>query len=119
MPSLLRQLNLDRRTGSILVSFQSDCDDAGITTPMSGLKMYFIVLNPRQSIEKLGMTLAHELVHVAQMSRGTLRGGARGATLWAGKSYPESTPYLDRPWEIAAFTKQELLLRRAIAELTN
>lgn len=117
MPSLLRQLKLDTRRGSILVSLQADCADAGVTVPMPGTGMYFVVLNPKPAIEALGVTLAHELVHVAQMSRGTLRGAARGATIWAGVRYPSSVPYLDRPWEIQAFAQQELLLRRAINEI--
>lgn len=116
MPSLLRQLNLHRYSGSILISFQRDCKDAGMTVPLPGARMYFVVLNPRNTLEALGMTLAHELVHVAQMVRGTLQGAPNGGTVWAGTLYPGSTPYLDRPWEIQAFSKQELLLRRAIME---
>ena len=117
MPSMLRQLGLDKRRGSILVSFQTDCKDAGITVPIPGANMYLVALNPKSAPDALGITLAHELVHVAQMSRGTLRNSARGATVWAGVRYPKSTPYLDRPWEIQAFAKQELLLRRALDEL--
>lgn len=117
MPSLLRQLNLQDRPGSILITFQRDCKDAGITMPLPGARMYFVVLNPKTTLEALGMTLAHELVHVAQMTRGTLQGAPRGASKWAGVVYPASHPYLDRPWEIQAFAKQELLLRRAIAEM--
>jgi hypothetical protein len=30
--------------------------------------------------------------------------------------YGKTTPYLDMPWEIEAFSKQELILRRAFEE---
>ena len=59
------------------------------------------------------MTLAHELVHVKQLAKGVLKQGARYTT-WAGKKYSnKTTPYLDMPWEIQAFSQQELILRRA------
>lgn len=116
MPSLLSQLGLTHRAGSVLITLQKDCPDAGLTVPLTGGRMYFVVLNPRQSLEALGVTLAHELVHVAQMIRGTLVGAPRGSYRWSGVRYPKSTPYLDRPWEIQAFAKQELLLRRAIQD---
>jgi hypothetical protein len=34
--------------------------------------------------------------------------------MWKGKRYSKKTKYLDMPWEIDAFSKQELLLRRAL-----
>jgi hypothetical protein len=33
---------------------------------------------------------------------------------WKGKYYGSKTRYLDQPWEIDAFSKQELIFRRAI-----
>lgn len=33
---------------------------------------------------------------------------------WKGKFYPTAHPYLDQPWEIQAFAKQEIVFRRAI-----
>ena len=39
-----------------------------------------------------------------------------GLYVWLGKMYSKKTPYLDMPWEIEAFSKQELILRRAFEE---
>ena len=116
MPSLVKQLNLTTSKASVLIALEPDCEHDGITVPMGGNNLYFVVMNSRKPAESLGITLAHEMVHVAQMSRGILRSGSRGEQYWSGRRYPKNTPYLDRPWEIQAFSKQELLLRRAIAE---
>jgi hypothetical protein len=62
------------------------------------------------------MTLAHELVHVKQMAKGILKSTKNGSQIWAGKKYSKRTKYLDRPWEIEAFSKQELILRRAFED---
>jgi hypothetical protein len=61
----------------------------------------------------LGVTLAHELTHVAQFAKGQLKPTAKGR-LWKGKFYKANHPYLDQPWEIQAFSKQEIVFRRAI-----
>lgn len=116
MPSLIRQLKLESSKSSVLITMESDCTDAGLTVPMPGANMYFVVLNSKPSIVNLGITLAHEMVHVAQMAKGTLKGGPRGSQYWSGKRYSKNTDYLDRPWELQAFAKQELLLRRALTE---
>lgn len=117
MPSLIGQLKLKSSKASVLITLQEDCTDAGITVPMPALNMYYVVLNPNASPESLGITLAHEMVHVAQMAKGILKVGKRGSQYWAGKCYLKSTEYLNRPWEIQAFAKQELLFRRALLEI--
>jgi len=63
---------------------------------------------------ELGVSLAHELVHCAQIIRGTLKIGERDAVIWAGKNYSAKTPYYDQPREQKAFAKQEIIFRRAI-----
>jgi hypothetical protein len=45
-----------------------------------------------------------------------LKSAKNGDQIWAGKRYSKNTAYLSRPWEIEAFSKQELILRRAIEE---
>lgn len=117
MPSLIRQLKLESSKASVLVTMENDCTEAGITVPMPGANMYFLVLNSKPSLEALGVTLAHEMVHVAQMAKGILKGGTRGSQYWSGVRYPRSTAYLKRPWEVQAFSKQELLLRRALEDI--
>jgi hypothetical protein len=50
------------------------------------------------------------------MAKGTLKTTKNGVQVWAGKRFSKNTAYLSRPWEIEAFSKQELILRRAIEE---
>jgi hypothetical protein len=56
------------------------------------------------------------MVHVKQMAKGTLKSTKNGTTIWAGKKYSKKTEYLSMPWEIEAFSRQELILRRAFEE---
>jgi hypothetical protein len=56
------------------------------------------------------------MVHVKQMAKGILKSTKNGAQIWAGKKYSKRIKYLDRPWEIEAFSKQELILRRAFED---
>lgn len=58
-------------------------------------------------------SIAHEMIHVKQLARGTLvfsmkRG--KEIAIWRGKKV--DVPYLERPWEIEAYGKQEILARR-------
>jgi hypothetical protein len=114
MPSLVKQLHMESSKASVLISMEADCPHTGLTVPLANANLYMVVLDSRQRPEALGVTLAHEMVHVAQMAKGTLRSATRGGTTWAGRRYSKNTPYLERPWEIQAFAKQELLLRRAL-----
>jgi hypothetical protein len=61
----------------------------------------------------MGVTLAHEMVHVRQMAKGILK-VENGVNYWRGKKYGKKTKYLDMPWEQDAFSKQELIFRRAV-----
>jgi hypothetical protein len=53
------------------------------------------------------------MVHVKQIAKGKLK-TVKGINFWNGKKYSNKTKYLDQPWEIEAFSKQELIFRRAI-----
>lgn len=116
LPSIIKQLNLENSTKSVLITMQVDCEDCGLTIPMNNIGMYFVVLQSSLSMKSLGVTLAHEMVHVRQMAKGILKSGGRGKQIWKGKVYPQSTPYLDRPWELDAYARQEIILRRACEE---
>ncbi|MGA1713129.1 MAG: hypothetical protein ACO4CS_17740 [bacterium] len=76
-----------------------------------------VTLRTGLSQERMGIALAHELVHVRQYVRGFLKAAPRGANVWMGKKFPAKTPYLYQPWEVQAFEKQELLFRRALDTL--
>jgi hypothetical protein len=85
----------------------------GTTIPLPGIDTFLVVLKPNRNWVTLGVTLAHELTHVAQFAKGHLKPTAKG-TMWKGRLYKRNHPYLDQPWEIQAFAKQEIVFRRAI-----
>jgi hypothetical protein len=118
LPSMLRQLKLENSTKALLIRIADECEDnQGITLDLTqATGAYLVVIKPHRKLKEIGMTLAHELVHVKQLAKGILKYGRNGSNIWAGKNYKKSTKYLDRPWEIEAFSKQELILRRAIEE---
>lgn len=113
LPSMLEQLKLTKSKKLLHIIIDKDLEELGTTVPLKGLDTYLVVLRPVKDIAVLGATLAHELTHVAQFAKGTLQLTPRGKR-WKGKYYGRRTPYLDQPWEIQAFAKQELIMRRAI-----
>jgi hypothetical protein len=113
LPSMLEQLKLTKSKKLLHVIIDPDLEDLGTTVPLKGMDTYLVVLRPVKDIAVLGATLAHELTHVAQFAKGTLQMTPRGKR-WKGKYYGRRVPYLDQPWEIQAFAKQELIMRRAI-----
>jgi hypothetical protein len=114
MPSMIRQLGLENSRKFLLIDVCKLDGDNGITTPMPGLDSYVIALNPAKW-QSLGVTLAHEMVHVKQLAKGTLRAEG-GSKWWRGKKYSKRTKYLDMPWELDAFAQQEIIFRRALEE---
>ena len=113
LPSMLEQLKLTTSKKFLHVMIDRDLEDLGTTVPLNGLDTYLVVIKPQKDKTLLGATLAHELTHVAQFAKGTLQLTPRGK-LWKGKYYGRKVPYLDQPWEIQAFAKQEIIMRRAI-----
>jgi hypothetical protein len=113
LPSMLEQLKLTTSKKFLHVIIDRDLEDLGTTVPLNGLDTYLVVIKSQKDKTLLGATLAHELTHVAQFAKGTLQLTPRGK-LWKGKYYGRKVPYLDQPWEIQAFAKQEIIMRRAI-----
>ena len=113
LPSMLEQLKLTKSRKLLHIIIDRDLEELGTTVPLKGLDTYLVVLKPVKDMAVLGATLAHELTHVAQFAKGTLQLTPRGK-LWKGKYYGRKVPYLDQPWEIQAFAKQEIIMRRAI-----
>ena len=113
LPSMLEQLNLTKSKKLLHVIIDPTLEDLGTTVPLKGVDTYLVVLKPVKDPAVLGATLAHELTHVAQFAKGTLQLTPKGKR-WKGKYYGRRTPYLDQPWEIQAFAKQEIIMRRAI-----
>lgn len=113
LPSMLTQLGLDRSRKLLMVKMDRELEDHGTTVPLTGIDTVLVVLKPNRNFLELGVTLAHELVHVRQMAKGILKVTPRGKK-WRGKFYSRRTPYLDQPWEQEAFARQEIVFRRAI-----
>jgi hypothetical protein len=112
MPALIKQLGLGNSRKFVLIEVCKLDGDNGLTVPLPGLDSYVVALKPAKW-QELGITLAHEMVHVKQMAKGTLK--VEGDyKVWRGKKYSKRTKYLDMPWEIDAFARQELLFRRAL-----
>lgn len=115
MPSMLRQLNLTNSRKALVVRLENDCEGMGFTIPFDPLDSYIVVIKPTMTIKDIGLTLAHEMVHVRQMAKGMLK-TVNGVKYWRGQRYTKRTKYLDQPWEQDAFARQELIFRKAIAE---
>jgi hypothetical protein len=113
LPSMLEQLKLTKNKKLLHIILDPSIEELGSTIPLTGIDTYLVVLKPTRDLLALGATLAHELTHVAQFAKGTLQLTPRGK-LWKGKYYGRRVPYLDQPWEIQAFAKQEIVFRRAI-----
>jgi hypothetical protein len=113
LPSMLTQLKLTRSRHLLHIIVDKDIEHSGETIPLTGLNTMLVVLKPTRDLVLLGVTLAHELAHVAQFAKGTLQLTPKGKR-WKGKYYGPNVAYLQQPWEIDAFSKQELIFRRAI-----
>jgi len=112
LPSMMEQLKISKSKKYLYVMVDS-MGSMGQAIPLMGIDTYLIVLHPTKDMASLGSTLAHELVHVAQMITGKLKITPKGRK-WNGKFYKSDYPYLSQPWELEAFAKQEIIFRRAI-----
>jgi len=111
LPSMIKQLGLTKSRKTVLVTIEA-CDDQGQTVPLDPINSYVVVIQP-SNLKDIGITLAHEMVHVRQLAKGILQVD-NGKKFWKGKRYTKRTKYLDLPWEQDAFAKQEIVFRRAI-----
>ena len=115
LPNMLAQLKLTRSRRLLQIIVDPDLEDLGTTVPLTGVDTFLVVLRPNRDLVSLAVTLAHELCHVSQFARGLLKVTPRGRR-WCGKFYSNRVAYLDQPWEIQAFARQELIMRRAIEQ---
>lgn len=113
LPSMIEQLKLAKSRKLLYIIVDKDEDESGQTVPLLGVDTLLVILKPTRRLHELGITLAHELTHVAQFAKGTLKVTPKGKR-WKGKFYGRDVAYLQQPWEIDAFAKQELIFRRAI-----
>jgi hypothetical protein len=121
MPSIVKQLNLQRSKAAVLVKVTNDFDgdSIGMALRVEAADCFLILLRPPkratlETMKNLTKILAHEMVHVRQIARGMLKYAKNRDPIWMGKRYSKKTPYYDQPWEIDAYSKEELIMRRAI-----
>lgn len=122
IPHFQSQLGLKNNKAFVTVMVGDDFphDSGGgclpIYIPEQNLDGYLIALADVDLIT-LGVNLAHEFSHVRQQVKGYWRQLGDGYHSWCGKIVGPETHYLNLPWEIDAFKRQELLYRRAIDDL--
>ena len=114
VPRMIKELKLARSRKTVMIKVTSkECGDhEGATAPLDVIDSYVVLIKPR-SLKDMGITLAHEMVHVKQLAKGTLK-QVNGVNFWKGKRYRKNHKYLNLPWEIEAFSRQELLFRKSI-----
>jgi hypothetical protein len=114
LPSMIEQVGLTNSRKVLLVRVE-DCgpNNSGTTINLDPLDAYVVCIKP-QSLREIASTLAHEMVHVKQLAKGQLKPLGHKGHNWCGTHYPKKTKYYDMPWEIQAFAKQELIMRRAV-----
>jgi hypothetical protein len=113
LPSIVKQLGLDNSRKSVVIKLEQDCNGMGYTVPLDVLDSYVVIIKPSLSIKDIGLTLAHEMVHVRQFAKGILK-VKNGVNYWKGKKFTKRIKYLDQPWEQDAFARQEIVFRKSI-----
>lgn len=121
MPSIIDQLGLTNSRKAVLVKVTNDMLDGmeGATLNMEFADCYLVLIKPAKRLTKtsllsMALTLSHEMVHVRQLAKGQMKFLPKNARMWMGKYYDKNTKYMDQPWELDAFARQEIVLRRAI-----
>ena len=121
MPSMIEQLGLARSRRAVLVKVTDEIEDGmqGATLNIEIADCYLVLIKQPKRVTKaslleMGTTLAHEMVHVRQLAKGQMKFLPNQARIWMGKRYNKRTHYLDQPWELDAFARQEILFRKAI-----
>jgi hypothetical protein len=121
MPSMIEQLGLTRSRRAVLVKVTEDIEEEmkGATLDIKIADCYLVLIRKPKRITKAGLldmgtTLAHEMVHVRQLAKGLMKFLPNQSRIWMGKRYTKKTHYLDQPWELDAFARQEILFRKAI-----
>ncbi len=114
VPRMIKELKLSRSRKTVMIKVTNQDLDTmeGATAPLDVFDSYVVLIKPK-SLKDMGITLAHEMVHVKQLAKGTLK-QVNGVSYWKGKRYRKNHKYLNMPWEIEAFSKQELLFRKVV-----
>lgn len=120
IPCIISILGLQSSRRAMLVKVTRDTPDdhLGSTVPIEWADCYLVVIRPPSrltpaTLMSVTQTLVHEMIHVKQLARGTLK-FTDGGKIWAGQYYSNDTNYLDMPWEQDAFAKTEITVRRVL-----
>jgi hypothetical protein len=123
MPSMIEQLGLQESKRAVLVKVTDDTPDDfhGATLNIDFAECYLVLIRPPKRVTEhklidMATTLAHEMVHVRQLAKGIMQMLPNGSRMWMGKKYTKKTKYIDQPWELDAFAKQEIVVRRALED---
>lgn len=121
MPSMVEQLGLTRSRRAVLIKVTDEIEEGmqGATLNIDIADCYLVLIKKPKRVTKaslleMGTTLAHEMVHVRQLAKGQMKFLPNQARIWMGKRYSKKTHYLDQPWELDAFARQEIVFRKAI-----
>lgn len=119
--SIFDQCKLTKSKSAILIKVTSDMpsDSDGLVSYIEEADCYLVLVKSPKSFTTANMKnmltiLAHEMVHVKQYALGIMKITPSGHTIWNGKTYRKNINYLQSPWEIDAFSRQELITRRAL-----
>lgn len=107
-----RYLKVEKSKCTLLVQLRKDMIKEvganGMTTKVADVVI--IAIDTSLQYDDFIRTFAHEMVHVKQLIRGTLRFNDGNIGVWRGKAL--DVPYLKKPWEIEALREQELMARQ-------
>ena len=118
LPSMIKQLKLESCKAPLVVLVLPGEANQGSTIELNlDVKTYAIIMKSGMRLKEVAVTLAHEMVHVKQLASGVMK-NVQGGIIWCGKMYKtdDNIPYLEMPWEIQAFSRQEIIMRKAVSE---
>lgn len=115
----IKELKLTNSSWKLLVSSHHQMVSeqswtGAVCSPVPGLAV--LLLDSKMPLDKLLLTIAHEMVHVKQYALGQLRYQEkknRIVPVWLGRYVNESS-YYDLPWEIMAFKNERLLANKFV-----
>lgn len=114
---LRKELRLERSTYSLLVMTDPGMAKRegmrGVVSKV-GPKTIAMIIDTAMDIERLIITLSHEMVHVKQYAKGQVTTSKSLKTrYWMGKKV--RADYYNQPWEIEAYSKERLLANKIFA----
>jgi hypothetical protein len=114
---LANELKLDNSTYTLLIMTERGMakkDGCRGVVSKIGPKCLTMIIDSGLCLERLIITLAHEMVHVKQYARGQVKASKSCKThYWMGKNVRKS--YYEQPWEIEAFSKERVLANKIFA----